>query len=175
LPGTGLSIGGDFNSARLLGNPLAEAQYWASFQIEAVPGNDQVFLGFDLAPSSMPLVSFGRILNTYFIRPGVGPGVQGGVASPPGATDLLVARFTQGGGATTVNLWVNPTDFTLPPLLSLVVPTVPYTYANVQVQQGFEVRIGDTAFDVSAVPEPTFLGLIALGICTLFWRRRMTG
>jgi hypothetical protein len=137
-----------------------------------------VFLGFDLAPSSMPLVSFGRILNTYFIRPSGGPGVQGGVASPPEAADLLVARFTQGGGGTTVNLWVNPTDFTLPPLLSLVVPRVPYTYANVQVQQGFpadEVRIGDTAFDVSAVPEPTFLGLMALGICSLFWRRRMTG
>ena len=87
-------------------------------------------------------------------RQGSSTTVQGGVASPVGSTDLLVARFKQlGGGATIVQLWVNTLDFTLPPLLVLVVPTVPYTWVNMQVQPGLladEVRIGTTPTDVSA-------------------------
>ncbi len=178
LPSTGLSISGGFNSARQLTSPLSQPQYWASFQIQAKPGNDQVFLGFDVAPSPLPLISFGRILNTYFIRPGAGSPVEAGVASPAGFTDLLVAHFTQNGGGTVVDLWVNPTDFTLPPLLSLAVPFVPYTFADLQVQPGLfadEVRIGDTPFEVSAVPESASLELLVLGAGGLLWRRRLAG
>ncbi len=174
LPSTGLSIGGGINSARQLASPLSLPQYWASFEIQAQPGNDQVFLGFDVAPSSLPLISFGRILDKYFIRQGGGATVQGGVGSPVGFTDLLVARFTQSGGGTAVDLWVNPTDFNLPPLLSLGVPTVPYTFADLQVQPGLiadEVRIGATPFEVSAVPEPTSFELLGLATCVLLWLR----
>ena len=134
-------------------------------------------MGLDTAPSPTPQeVSFGRILNTYFIGLGGAPAVEGGVASPVGFTDLLAAHFTQSGGGTIVDLWVNPTDFSLPPLLSFVVPTVPYSFADLQVQPGFladEVRIGDTPLDVSAVPEPTSLELLALAAWALLWRRRL--
>jgi hypothetical protein len=176
-PSTGLAVGGSgFDSARQLSSPLNLADYWASFQIQGVPGNDQVFLGLDVGPSPLPLVSFGRILSTYFIRQGSGPIVQGGIGSPPGFTDLLVARFHQIGPGTAVDLWVNPTDFTLPPLVSLVVPTVFYSFVDMQVQPGFladEVRIGTTSFDVSAVPEPSSLTLLVLAMCGLLWARRV--
>jgi len=176
-PSTGLAMGGSgFNAARQLSTPLNLADYWASFQIRGVPGNDQVFLGLDVGPSPLPLVSFGRILNTYFIRQGGGPISQGGIGSPPGFTDLLVARFHQTGPGTTVDLWVNPTDFTLPPLVSMVVPTVSYSFADMQVQPGFladEVRIGRTSLDVSAIPEPASLELLALAVCALLGRRRL--
>ncbi len=175
LPSTGLSIGGGFNAARQLAAPLTQPEFWASFQIQAATGNDQVFLGLDIGPSPTPAVSFGRILNTYFIRPGGGAGVQGGVASPVGFTDLLVARFQQGGAGTSVSLWVNPTDFSLPPLLSLVVGPATYTFADLQVQPGFkadEVRIGNSPLEVSLVPEPSTLGLLALAACALLRRPR---
>lgn len=153
LPSTGLSIGGGFNAARQLTNSLNEPEYWASFLIQAKPGNDQVYFGFDVIPTSTPLVSFGRILNTYFLRPVGSSGIQAGVASPAGVTDLLVARFTISGGFTFVEVWVNTLNFALPPLLSLPVPTVAYTWVNMQVQPGFladEVRIGTKPGDVSA-------------------------
>jgi hypothetical protein len=153
LPSIGLSAGGGFNAARQLISPLNEAEYWVSFEIEANPGNDQVYLGFDTGPSPTPLVSFGRILSTYFIRQSGSAAVTGGVASPPGATDFLVARFRQVGAFTIVDLWVNTIDFSLPPLISKAVPTVAYTWVNFQVQPGFlldEVRIGTTPADVAA-------------------------
>ncbi len=176
LPSTGLAIGGGFNSARQLGTALNFPEYWASFQLQANTGNDQVYLGFDVGPSPTPLISFGRILNTYFIRQGAGSAVEAGVASPIGFTDLLVARFRQLGGSTLVDLWVNPTDFTLPPLISVGVPTVPYTWANVQVQPGFladEIHIGLLPSDVSAVPEPELLGLLAVAAICALCRRRL--
>src|ERR1019366_8658774 len=157
-PSTGLSIGGGFNAARQLATSLNQTEYWASFQIQANPGNDQVFLGFDVIPSATPLISFGRILNTYFIRQGSSTTVQAGVASASGVTDLLVARFRQSGLVNVVDLWVNTVNFALPPLVSLAVPTVPYTWANMQVQPGFladEVRIGTTPGDVAAQTNPS--------------------
>lgn len=173
LPSEGLEVGGGFNSARPLNSPLSLVEYWASFLINANPGNDQVWLGLDTAPSSTPLVWFGRRLDTYFIEQGTGPAITGGVASPVGVTDLLVARFQQVGVGTNVDLWVNTNDFTSPPLISTVVPTVPYTWVNMQVQSGLfadEIRIGPTAFDV-AVPEPATFALLALGGMVLLRRR----
>ena len=52
-----------------------------------------------------------------------------------------------------MELWVNTVNFAAPPLLVLIVPTVPYTWINLQVQPGFladEVRIGTTPGDVAA-------------------------
>ena len=174
LPSAGLEVGGAFNSARLLSSALSLPEYWASFQINANPGNDQVWLGLDTASSSTPLVWFGRRLNTYFIQQGTAAAITGGVASPVGVTDLLVARFKQSGAVTDVDLWVNTNNFTLLPLISAVVPTVPYTWANMQVQPGLfadEIRIGTTAFDVAAVPEPATLLLLAIGGMAMMGRR----
>jgi hypothetical protein len=164
LPSTGLEVGGAFNSARPLSSALGLPEYWVSFQINSNPGNDQVWLGLDTAASSTPLVWFGRRLNTYFIQQGTTAAITGGVASPVGVTDLLVARFQQSGALTNVDLWVNTNNFALPPLISTVVPTVPYTWANMQVQSGLfadEIRIGTTPLDV-ATPEPASLALLAM-------------
>ena len=57
------------------------------------------------------------------------------------------------------------------------VPTVVYTWANIQVQPGLladEIRIGTTPTDVSIVPEPGPLGLLAVAaMCGLLWHRRL--
>jgi hypothetical protein len=135
-PSTGLSVGGGFHGSRQLGNPLNEPEYWVSCQIRANSLNDEVWLGFDLVATPTPLISFGRIVDAYFVRQAGSPAVQAGVASPVGVTDLLVARFKQFGGVTIVDLWVNTVNFALPPLISLSVPTVAYTWANLEVQPG---------------------------------------
>ncbi len=130
LPSGGLMIGGSFNVARQLNASLNESVFWVSFEINSNPGNDQVWLGLDTAPNNLPVVAFGRRLNTYFIQSGASPSTVGGVGSPTGVTDLLVARFTRGGAFTNVDLWVDTNDFTLPPIISAAVPTVFYTWVN---------------------------------------------
>jgi len=152
-PSTGLCVGGGFNAARQLSNKLDQAEFWVSFQIQSNPGNDQVYLGLDVGPSPTPLVSFGRILNNYFIRQGGAAAVKAGVGSPVGMTDLLVARFRQFGAFSVVDLWVNTVNFASPPLISISVPPVSYTFVNLQVQPGLladEIRIGTSPGDVSA-------------------------
>jgi hypothetical protein len=169
LSSTGLCIGGGFNAARPLASPLNQAEFWASFMIQANPGNDMVFLGFDMMPTSLPLISFGRILNNCFIRQGGSLPVQLSYPWVVGSTYLLVARFKQSGLFTLVDLWVNPPNFTIPPLLSLNVPAVAYTWVNLQVQPGFladEVRVGTTPGDVAGV---TLGGSVSGGNLTLTW------
>ena len=97
LPSTGLEIGGLFNAARMLSNPLNQPVYWASFEIQSNPGNDQVFLGLDTVPTGTPFLSFGRRLDHYFVDVGGMPSSTCCVASGSGVTDLLVVRFMQTG------------------------------------------------------------------------------
>jgi hypothetical protein len=171
----GLRIGGGFVASRQLAATLAEPEYWASFMIEADPGNDQVWLGLDTAPSSLPAIAFGRRLDKYFIQAGGGAPTFGGIASPPGVTDLLVARIRQTAFITTVDVWVDVNDFTLPPLLSLLVPTLAYDWVNVEVQPGLfadEVRLGTDPASVAAVPEPAPGSMFAAGVAWLALRRK---
>src|SRR6266850_782943 len=169
LPSTGLCVGGGFYGFRQLGSPLNQSEYWVSYMIQASPGNDMVYLGLDTVPSTMPSISFGRILNTCFIRQG--STTLGQVAYPwsVGSTDLLVARFKQLGLFTQVDLWVNPPNFTVPPLLTVPASCPAYTWVNLQVQPGFladEIRIGTTPGDVAGV---TLGGTVTGGNLTLTW------
>jgi hypothetical protein len=169
LPSTGFCVGGGFYGFRQLASPLNQPEYWVSFLIQANPGNDMVYLGLDTVPSTMPSISFGRLLNTCFIRQG--STMLGQVAYPwaAGSTDLLVARIKQLGLFTQVDLWVNPPNFTVPPTLSVVAACPAYTWVNLQVQPGFladEIRIGTTPGDVAGV---TLGGTVTGGSLMLTW------
>jgi hypothetical protein len=172
LTSKGLCVGGGFYGFRQLGSPLNQAEYWVSYMIQAAPGNDMVYLGLDTAPSTMPSLSFGRILNNCFIRQG--STMLGQVAYPwggVGSTDLLVARIQQLGLFTQVDVWVNPPDFTGPPLLSVAAACPAYTWVNLQVQPGFladEIRIGTTPGDVAGAGV-TVGGTVTGGNLTLSW------
>jgi serine protease AprX len=153
LASMGLCVGGGFYGFRQLANPLNQPEYWVSYMIQASPGNDMVYLGLDTVPSTMPSISFGRILNNCFIRQG--STMLGQVVYPwsAGSTDLLVAHIKQMGLFTQVELWVNPPNFTVAPTLSVAASCPAYTWVNLQVQPGFladEIRIGETSGDVAA-------------------------
>lgn len=169
LPSMGLCAGGGFFGFRQLANPLNQSEYWVSYMIQAAPGNDMVYLGLDTVPSTSPSISFGRLLNTCFIRQG--NTTLGQVAYPwsVGSTDLLVAHIKQLGLFTQVELWVNPPNFTIPPLLTVAASCPAYTWVNLQVQPGFladEIRIGTTPGDVAGV---TLGGSVTGGNLTLTW------
>ena len=167
-PSSGLDIGGGFVVSRGLIGSLAQSEYWASFEINSNPGNDQVWLGLDTVPTNVPGIAFGRRLDKFFLEVGPTTVAAGGVPSGTGITDLLVARFTQVGPLTKVDVWANTNDFTLPPLLSTSVPTVAYTWVNVEVQPGLfadEIRLGTSAaFVASSVPEPQTQALFGVGL-----------
>ena len=174
LPSNGALIGGMFNANRSLSAAVSASTFWASFQIRSDAGNDQVWLGFDVAATPLPVVAFGRRLNTYFIQNGSNPAVSFCCASGSGVTDLLIARIVRGGATTTVNLWVNKTP-TGPPDLTSVFGGIPAPIVvNTQVQPGLvadEIRIGTTPADVAAsaaVPVPPWaiwlLGLLLLAV-----------
>jgi PEP-CTERM motif len=177
LPSTGLEIGGSFTDFRQLAAPLNQSEFWASFEINSNPGNDEVWLGLDPAGgTSIPFIAFGRRLDTYFIQNAGNSAATGGVASPPGVTDLLVARFMQVGAFTEVDLWVNTNNFLGLPLVSTTVPIVPYNWVNIQVQPGLfadEIRIGTSADFVAAagaaVPEPGTWVQLLIGLLGLGW------
>jgi hypothetical protein len=171
LPSTGLCVGGGFYGFRQLANPLNQSEYWVSFMIHANPGNDMVYLGLDTLPATIPSISFGRLLNSCFIRQG--NTTLGQVPYPwiAGSTDLLVARIQQLALFTQVDLWVNPSAFSPPPppILSVAAACPAYTWVNLQVQPGFladEIRIGTTPGDVAGV---TLGGSVTGGNLTLTW------
>lgn len=177
LPSTGLEITGSFTDWRQLSAALTQPVFWASFEINSNPGNDEVWLGLDPAGgTSVPFIAFGRRLDTYFIQNLGNSAITGGVASPSGVTDLLVARFMQVGAFTDVDLWVNTNNFLAPPTVSAAVPIVPYNWVNIQVQPGLfadEIRIGTDPEDVAAafsgVPEPRTWVQLIIGLLGLGW------
>src|SRR5438105_729384 len=104
LPSTRLCVGGGFNASRQLAASLTQSEYWVSFMIQANQGNDMVYLGLDTIPSTPLALSFGRLLNSVFIRQGGTIIAQAPYGWVTGSTYLLVVRFQQGGAATRVDL-----------------------------------------------------------------------
>jgi len=176
LPSSGRLIGGGFNANRSLAAAISATTFWASFQIRSDAGNDQVWLGFDVAATSLPMIAFGRRLNTYFIQNGSNPAVSFCCASGSGVTDLLIARVVRGGASTTVDLWVNKLPTGAPNLTSVFGGIPAPSVVNTQVQPGLvadEIWIGTTPADVAAsatthVPVPPWaiwlLGLLLLAV-----------
>lgn len=151
LPSMGAKIGGGFVVSRNLSAALTQSEFWASFQFEAMPGNDQVWLGFDTAPSSAPAIHFGRRLNAYFIQNG--NNAPATVVLLPEAVDLLIVRVVRGGASTTVDLWVNKVPPAGPDLTHVFGGVAAPTWVSTEVQPGFfsdEIRIGTTPSDVAA-------------------------
>jgi hypothetical protein len=173
LPSTGFCVGGGFNAFRQLSAALNQPEFWVSFMIQANPGNDMVYLGLDDGSHLlMPAVSFGRLLDSCFIREGSVMKAQAAYEWSVGHTYLLVARFRQSGGVINVDLWIDTNDFTSPPKLSAVLGGgggLTYSWVSLQVQPGFladEIRIGTTPGDVAGV---TLGGTVTGGNLTLTW------
>lgn len=173
LPSIGLCVGGGFNASRQLDASLTQPEYWVSYMIQANPGNDMVYLGLDTIPSTPLAISFGRLLDTCFIRQGGTTIAQVAYPWAVGSTYLLVARFQQGGAATRIDLWINPANLVVPPLsppvLTVNVATPAYNLVNFQVQAGFlldEIRIGTAPGDVAGL---MLGGSVSGGNLTLSW------
>lgn len=168
LPSMGYSIGGGFNAFRQLSATLNQPEFWVSYMIQANPGNDMVYLGLDNGGSlTMPEVSFGRILNSCFIRQGGTTKAQTTYTWTAGQTYLLVARLRVSGGSTQVDLWIDG----MPVLSALLLGGGPpnYSWVCMQVQPGFladEIHIGTTPGDVAGV---TLGGTVTGGNLTLTW------
>jgi len=173
LPSIGYSIGGGFNGFRQLSATLNQPEFWVSFMLQANPGNDMVYLGLDDGTHlTLPTVSFGRILNSCFIRQGGTTLAQVAYPWAVGSTYLLVARIRQSGGLTYVDLWIDPPDFSGVPVLSANFGGgggVTFSWVCLQVQPGFladEIHIGTTPGDVAGV---TLGGTVTGGNLTLTW------
>jgi hypothetical protein len=161
LASGGLMIAGSFNVNRSLTGPISQSVFWASFLIQASPGNDQVWMGLDPGVTQFPFITFGRRLGNYFLQNATNAPLNLCCASGPGLTDVLVVRVTVSGAGSKVDLWVNKNPTASPPDLTLPIPPPPpLQVVNVQVQSGFladEVRIGTTVQDVAGamnVPVP---------------------
>jgi hypothetical protein len=152
LPSQGLCVGGGFNAFRQLSATLNQPEFWVSYMIQANPGNDMVYLGLDNGGSLlMPEVSFGRILDTCFIRQGSTMKAQAAYSWVAGQTYLLVARLQVSGGSTQVDVWIDGA----PVLSALLLGGGPpnYSWVCLQVQPGFladEIHLGTTPGDVAA-------------------------
>lgn len=157
LPTTGVLIGGNFNIDRPLPAPISQPVFWASFMIQAAPGNDQVWMGIDPVVTQFPFVTFGRRLGSYFLQNATNAPLNFCCASGSGVTDLLIIRVTVSGAGSKVDLWVNK-NTSLPPDLTMgIPPPPPFQVVNVQVQNGFladEIRLGTSAQDVAAGASP---------------------
>jgi hypothetical protein len=154
LPSTGVLIGGNFNIDRPLPAAISQSVFWASFLIQAAPGNDQVWMGIDPGVTQFPFVTFGRRLGNYFLQNASNAPVNFCCASGAGVTDLLIIRVTSSGAGSKVDLWVNKNPSVSPPDLTMPIPPPPpFQIVNVQVQNGFfadEIRLGTSAQDVAA-------------------------
>jgi hypothetical protein len=189
LPSSGLLIGGQFNVNRQLIGPIGPPIFWTSFLVQAAPGNDQVWLGLDSAPTQFPFITFGRRLSNYFIQNLNNAPLNVCCGSAAGVTDLLITRITRSGVSTLVDLWINTNPDVTPPTLSAVLPPAPpLQVVNMQVETGWladEVRIGTNLQDVAAaaasVPIPPWavgaIGLLlaVVGLGCVRRTRRPTG
>jgi hypothetical protein len=124
----------------------------------------------------------GGVVANYALESGNGGGQ---FASPSaevlGTTALLVVRFDFAAGSDTLSLFVNPTPGAAEPAVASAIKTDLDlgTFVGVSISTGAlatwsvdEIRLGTTFADVTPVPEPGTLGLVAAGGLALGWLRR---
>jgi len=100
-------------------------------------------------------------------------GLPAGVSAGDGFVDFFVLQLVQwSGGTTLVNLFVDPGAVLGPPNASVLINGPAFLAQNFYYQANpgqelDEIRVGTTALDVSAVPEPSTLAMLTGGLLLL--------
>ncbi len=106
-------------------------------------------------------------------------GLPAGISAGDGIVDFFLLQLVQwSGGATLVNLFVDPGAVLGPPNASLLIngpafQAQQFYYQGNAGQELDEIRVGTTALDVSAVPEPSTFTMLAGGLLLLPFAARI--
>ena len=136
---------------------------WFSFQeltaVGAVPG---ALVAIQQPLAVLPDVEVNKGVGNAITLNGLPAGFATGIGS-----DLFLLQLVQwSGGGTLVNLFVDPGLILGPPNASVLIPGPAFQAQNFYYQSNAgqeldEIRVGMTAGDVSAVPEPSTFTLLA--------------
>ena len=174
LPSSGeaLLTAGPGAASRTFAAPFSNAgsDLWISFQeltaVGAVP-SAQVDIQQPIA-----------VLPDIEVNKGTGGaitlnGLPAGFSAGDGIVDFFLLQLVQwSGGTTLVNLFVDPGAVLGPPNASLLINGPAFQAQNFYYQANpgqelDEIRVGTTALDVSAVPEPSAFTMLAGGLLLL--------
>jgi len=175
LPSTGdaLKTIASGSASRPFLTPFSNAgsDLWVSFQelsaVGAVPG---ALVALQQTSASLPDIEVNKDSGGAITLNGVPAGFSAGV----GDVDFFLLQLVQwSGGNTLVNLFVDPPAVLGPPSASLLIPGPAFQAQNFYYQSNAgqeldEIRVGTAVTDVSAVPEPSTLTLLAAALMLAF-------
>jgi hypothetical protein len=182
LPSTGdaLSTFGSGAASRSFLTPLSNtgSDLWISFmELTAVGAVSGASVELQQPSPSLPDIDVNKDAGGAITLNGLAAGVSAGV----GNVDFFVLQLVQwSGGATLVNLFVDPGVVLGPPNASLLIPGLAFQAQQFYYQSNAgqvldEIRVGTTPLDVAAVPEPSTFTMLAGALLLLPFAASMKG